>query len=374
MKDDAKIQNDSCRKYSQMMTDLLAGEIRNEDKAELEKHIEKCADCSKEFREIRKTWELVQNAIKDEKLPETTTFTEEEVRKIAVEAEKKQASVKRLPLLSIIVRIAALFTIGLILAGLFLPALSSARYKAKAITTRQRLIEMGKTLNNRVDESSPQPACSPERSFSDLSDAISEKKDWAGDKSAPSKGIAEKKSFLGNMFPPETPPAYSPLPASANYKSKPKPAEFDFDFDGETPERNEASALDNIETVESIENVEGGKRYGGGAKKTIELSKREPPVVASARKSEEPSEKYRRLERDKITEELKEEEQSEKKVQEKQIQAKPKLLSRTYQLDLKLWDITDEQTAREFLKRKNAKFADSVKITVDKDSNQITVS
>ncbi|MEI6423320.1 MAG: von Willebrand factor type A domain-containing protein, partial [Lentisphaerota bacterium] len=49
------------------------------------------------------------------------------------------------------------------------------------------------------------------------------------------------------------------------------------------------------------------------------------------------------------------------------------LLARNYSLNLKLWDLTDEKTAREFLKRKGANFADSAEISINKDSNTITV-
>ncbi len=49
------------------------------------------------------------------------------------------------------------------------------------------------------------------------------------------------------------------------------------------------------------------------------------------------------------------------------------LIGRNYSLNLKLWDLTDEKTAREFLKRKGANFADSAEISINKDTNTITI-
>lgn len=50
------------------------------------------------------------------------------------------------------------------------------------------------------------------------------------------------------------------------------------------------------------------------------------------------------------------------------------LTTKNYSLNLKLWDLTDEKTAREFLKRKGANFADSAEISINKDNNTITLT
>ncbi len=46
---------------------------------------------------------------------------------------------------------------------------------------------------------------------------------------------------------------------------------------------------------------------------------------------------------------------------------------KNYSLNLKLWDLTDEKTTREFLKRKGANFADSAEISINKDTNTISI-
>ena len=54
----------NCEKISIMMTDLLAGEISEKDKAVLESHIAVCESCKQEFEELKAVWALTENALK----------------------------------------------------------------------------------------------------------------------------------------------------------------------------------------------------------------------------------------------------------------------------------------------------------------------
>ncbi len=57
-----------CEDYSKMMTDLLAGELSDNDKTELDSHLAGCDSCTKEFEDLQKTWNLVAMSLKKEDL------------------------------------------------------------------------------------------------------------------------------------------------------------------------------------------------------------------------------------------------------------------------------------------------------------------
>jgi predicted anti-sigma-YlaC factor YlaD len=49
----------ACGRFRELMMASLDGEIRDEERAELESHLAGCAECSREFDELRKVSELV---------------------------------------------------------------------------------------------------------------------------------------------------------------------------------------------------------------------------------------------------------------------------------------------------------------------------
>ena len=477
------------------MTDLLAGEISEKDKAVLDSHLAACESCRKEFEELKAAWSLTESALKADFFDDSLKPDQyQKVFNSVKPGKPPKSSTKPKPKKFIWLEIAASITILLILAGLMLPALSQSREKAQLISAKSRLQQdvLNMALHDKASDTdgdedqlkepqekkaekaagdwrpiavpsgmvvtqkekaiaSDESGITRNRGFatavsksavalgeelqkgrhqeSDLledraagkdakykesdEDSIPEKsimkngnvitvdgqaQGLGGAIGGPSPAVAKEKknekqiiaeskweykkpadknladdykySEVAAAAKPAAPPATSvpiansgsfaaaqaatpPMPVTAPVKAaKTEPTPVLMPIFAKKSVKDEASKQD-TSTMDYIKSEKA-------------------PVSAIVSGSSEAKEQLAYNQADKrkaVNNELKS-----NVVIGREEDKKVTLPSKNYSLNLKLWDLTDEKTAREFLKRKGANFADSAEISINKDANTITIT
>jgi Uncharacterized protein YfbK, C-terminal/von Willebrand factor/von Willebrand factor type A domain/Putative zinc-finger len=125
----AKKSDSECQAFIKLITDYFAGELAEPKSEELMTHLEACDACRKEFEEFDELWSSAGEALAEDKTPESLSDDRKEfIAKAQVLAakSKKTTTVTRR-----IVEYGAVAAILLIISGMLLPALNTARGKAR---------------------------------------------------------------------------------------------------------------------------------------------------------------------------------------------------------------------------------------------------
>ncbi|HCE43765.1 MAG TPA: hypothetical protein DET40_09470 [Lentisphaeria bacterium] len=114
----------NCIKYSKMMTDFLAGELSDQDKAALDAHLASCENCRKEFEQLKEVWSLTESALKADFFDDTLksdrhqNIVSSASQPRPLESSKKSDTIK-FRFLEIAASIAICVILGSILIGVY---------------------------------------------------------------------------------------------------------------------------------------------------------------------------------------------------------------------------------------------------------------
>jgi Ca-activated chloride channel family protein len=469
----------NCEKISIMMTDLLAGEISEKNKAVLDSHLASCESCRKEFEELKTAWRLTESALKEDFFDASLesdrhqTIINNSKADIPSTSSKKSTPIKFMWL-----EIAASIIVCVILAALLLPSLSVSREKARRISNTNELKQIGRGIKMYSKESkgTVREDHISKKSLDKLKPYMVElndlQRDMPGAPSAPTqqiapsekpaaiagdesrlgrtRGIAKAASksdlAIGDQLQKERRKETEALEDRAAGKDA-RYNDSDNDKIAEAPKAKYGNVVFADGHVQGLGGAIGGPSPAvAGEKKNerqiiveskweykpadknladdykytevaaaakpaappaplvtaapVQVAKPVTPIFARRSLKEEDSKRdaatadYRKSAEVAVPEPVAAPAESAKqlaydradniKAANKELRSnvvigreedkKVTLPSKTYSLNLKLWDLTDEKTAREFLKRKGANFAGSVKISISKDSNTITIS
>ena len=452
------------------MTDLLAGEISEKDKAVLESHIAVCESCKQEFEELKAVWALTENALKadffdDSLKPENykNILSQKSSTDIPVcdSSSPKRAKPTSRPIKFMWLEIAASIIVCVFIAALLLPSLTMSREKARRISTKNEMNQIGLGIKMFSKEASPSaPKSEMTVNQPQLMPAIPEEKPTniykiAGAESKPgrSRGIATDKevSKSGVVLGEELQKGRRQKSDSLEDRASGKDARYvDSDMDklSDAPKTVAGTVLFADGHVQGLSGAVGGPspavakekknekhiiaeskwEYKKPADKNLTDDYKYTEVAAAAKPAAPPATSVPMANsgsfatapaaappmpvtapanvakpetspalmpifaRKSVKDEDSKQETSEQlayarvdklKAANNELRSnvvigreedkKVTLLARNYSLNLKLWDLTDEKTAREFLKRKGANFADSADISINKDSHTITI-
>ncbi|MFA6290782.1 MAG: von Willebrand factor type A domain-containing protein [Victivallales bacterium] len=456
----------NCNDYSILITDLLAGEISEKDKAVLDSHLAACESCKKEFEELKTVWALTENALKEDFFDDS--LKPDQYQKIfnSVKPDIQPApSKKSTPIKFMWLEIAATIAIIAFLAGLLLPALSPAGDKARRLDAGINLKQTGLALKMSSDDVLKDQAISERQAKTNLHSEkpaavpgnwhpidtpadvfIPKEEKLAEDESAPGRSraaarggksetslgvelqkerrketetlgdrtagkdasysdrdsaskadsgkIAEKpkSAFEGNLSANGHAFGYAvpvPSPSSAGVKNKiaDKSLSDDYKFAEALPAAKPAAPPMTASPVPAITTaprraLESNLAPAAKSAWTEESAKLESTKSDFRRKADPsatepvagPAESKQVLAYDRIDSLKTANEETDRKKEIRKDGKEIPLTGKNYTLNLKLWDLTDEKTAREFLKRKGANFADSADISINKDSNTIRIT
>ena len=173
-----------CEDTSKLIIDKLAGELSARQSAALDKHIEKCDKCRKEFEDFSELWDLTDNALKEDSFAEELTPTRNNEILDAAHKEKKPGFFSISFKLNRITELAALVVLCFILAGMFLPALNAPREKARRISlaSQRRMEKLDEMVANmEAEEVAAKKAKAEKEDFFDSdSDSVNAQKTLRG--------------------------------------------------------------------------------------------------------------------------------------------------------------------------------------------------
>ncbi len=143
-----------CSKISRLMTDMLAGELSAIQAKQLEEHLAACENCRREFDELREIWNFTGDTLRqntqDLKLSDARR---KEIFEAAAELPAMKLT-KKMPSKFRWMELAATLIIGFfVLSALLLPALNSAREKARRIACASDLKQVGLSLKQFARDS-----------------------------------------------------------------------------------------------------------------------------------------------------------------------------------------------------------------------------
>lgn len=122
-----------CNDTGKMIIDKLAGELSARRARTLDKHLDSCAACRKEFEVFSKVWQSGKETLEQDTFAkELTPGRRSEIFAVAANEEKRR---RRSMLITRLVEYTAVVVICLILAGMLLPALSIKRRIASVSNT-----------------------------------------------------------------------------------------------------------------------------------------------------------------------------------------------------------------------------------------------
>jgi Ca-activated chloride channel family protein len=421
----------NCENISIMMTDLLAGEISEKDKAVLDSHLAACESCKQEFEELKAVWALTENALKsdffdDSLKPENykNILSQKSSTDIPVcdSSSPKRAKPTSRPIKFMWLEIAASIIVCVILATVLLPSLSLPRVKERQFTkiNEMKTEKPGAVSGNLHPINTPQDVFIPQEEklkeratgkdsrykdsdedsmaetskvkYSNVITVEGQAQGLRGAVGGPSPAVAKEKKNESHIIAEskwEYKPAdktladdykYTEVAAAAKTAAPPVPMSNPGSFAAAPaatppmPATAPAKAA-KPETSPALMPIFARKSVKDEAAKqdtsSMDNIKSAPPPVSAIVSGS--SEAKEQLANDRTDSRKMAETGKKSKVAIGMEEEKVTLPSKNYSLNLKLWDLTDEKTAREFLKRKGANFADSAEISIVKDSNTITV-
>jgi Ca-activated chloride channel family protein len=124
----------NCEEISKLITDKLAGELTPEQEQFLEEHLKTCESCRKDLEELQKIWSMVRQTLKEEPLPETLETEQYDKIFKALKEPKQKKNILFMNIKFHWLELVACVVIMIVLAGMLLPALNSAREKARRIS------------------------------------------------------------------------------------------------------------------------------------------------------------------------------------------------------------------------------------------------
>ncbi len=138
----------TCEKFQIMITDLLAGELAEKDKAILDAHLAECENCRKELDEFRSTWQMAESALKTETAPPALKPEHYEKIHDAINNPVKKKflrfpKIPAIPMKFSVMETAASFVFVIVLVVVLLPMLSETRGKARRINATNSLKQTG---------------------------------------------------------------------------------------------------------------------------------------------------------------------------------------------------------------------------------------
>ncbi|MCX6984215.1 MAG: von Willebrand factor type A domain-containing protein [Lentisphaerae bacterium] len=416
----------NCNDYSKLMTDLLAGEISGKDKAVIDSHLASCESCRKEFEELKTVWTLTESALKEDFFDDS--LKPDQYQKIFNSVKPEILPVpskKSTPIKFMWLEIAASITVCVILAALLLPSLSLSRVNARQFSKSNQMHQekLGTVTGNW------HPIVTPKDVFIPQEDKLAEDKSEVNKNRMSAKEISEGEIARGGELlqkgQSQKSDRLEERAAGKDAKDSETNAPSVVMFPTYGLESGMAGAIAPVSTATeekqeaADKSLEADYRYSDNLMVAVapaaspapaitaapaEAAKPEPPLTPIfARKSlkdedlkrDETSDDYKKPAESKVAvstaatprdsgkqlaydrvDSLKE---SNEGLKSKAVIGKEEvrgisLTYKIYSLNLKLWDLTDEKTAREFLKRKGANFADSAEISINRDSNTITIT
>lgn len=108
----------NCNRFEKMMTARLAGELSPADSARLDRHLEKCETCRKTWKEFSRTWNLLQEASRENVRASCNTLDNARILAIQAELISTRTSPAAHTWPPFLFRIAALFMIGILISFL----------------------------------------------------------------------------------------------------------------------------------------------------------------------------------------------------------------------------------------------------------------
>ena len=355
-----------CKNTSRLMIDKLAGELSKRQEAKLEKHLNSCIECQKEFEELSQIWQVTNDTLNSDDFSlELSPDRRSEIFGIAEHEAKR----KKTPLyVKRIMEIAVVIVICFVLAGMFLPALNQAREKSKRISAQSRLKMAKMEEMQRLMDAKNKTAATPAKAKVTI---IPMTKEWRAK-------MAGATNNLGGAPVQKTQPFIAPADSKG----------IGLDMDDRYTKAKEDKSL-------SEQDKYSPQKDTGSKLKWSEMAAPAPaaaPFVPAADVKNTVTshmESSRRVEEVCVKDEIApapQELRSSRKITEKRpnvittyeipaskiIVKKQRLPIKTFKVNLKLWNMTTPANVREYLRQNN--YPANVFIRVNKHNNTIRVS
>lgn len=133
-----------CKKFKEKIILNLYGELPDREKSELESHIQKCAECSRDLEYTKKAFQALEYSKKGKKPEADWERAWQRISSTVEEKPKKQKSIFLFPRWAYAAAaIVFVFALGIIIGSLWFPTLqkSTLSQKASLISMDQSLLE-----------------------------------------------------------------------------------------------------------------------------------------------------------------------------------------------------------------------------------------
>ncbi|HBC86399.1 MAG TPA: hypothetical protein DCZ94_05540 [Lentisphaeria bacterium] len=361
----------NCDNYRKMITDMIAGELSEKEKSDLEKHLSSCEACRNEMKEQVECFDLIGSALMSEKIE--SSLGDERHEEISQAANKKSGVV---PFSDLVRKFVWLeLAAGIVLCT------------AIAFILHPTIRDFGRSLNKEKSQAALSPAQPGEKKIADGKDKGKEaplRESEMNFEPLPAKAVAvpEKPSTTAgkvgyseqaaSVAPSATvskitTTSATPLPAMRSAKAAPaklKEEASKAPIIADKKKRADDILLDTGTVIAQTEKGNIAKTAGEGGVSSM-------PAKAPAMESFD-SREGRAAQITLKDEDLGSNRQVIQGFRGQNLMIET--LSRTYQMDLKSIGVSDEKTFREYLERNGAKFADHAKISLDFEKNTVIIT